>query len=97
MKLQIWPCLRFSYLEFIDQSANLNDLTNYPQLVARCKAIGFQVSTIVFRGYKASPVLQQMHDDTIMARNKLKIAVRFHEFEYFSNSLIELRIWRSCF
>ena len=70
-----------SYLEFIDQSADLNNLSNYPQLLNRCKAIGFDVSKVVFRGYKASPVLQAMHDDTIMARNKLKIAVScsFHD------------------
>ena len=62
-------------MEFIDQSSELNDTRHYPQLMERCATIGYEVSKVVFRGYFASPVLQSMHDNTIMSRNQLKMAV----------------------
>ena len=63
-------------MEFIEKSNELNDVGKYPQLMQRCKHIGYEVSNVVFRGYYASPTLQDMHDSTITARNRLKIAVR---------------------
>ena len=62
-------------MEFIDQSSGLNDLKSYPQLRERCAGIGYTVSKVVFRGYYTSPTLQQMHDNAIQTRLKIKIAV----------------------
>jgi len=64
-----------SYTEFIERSAELNDLSNYPLLLDRCKMIGYEVSKVVFRGYYASEQLQRMHDGAIEARVKLKLEV----------------------
>ena len=65
----------FSYMEFMEKSADLNLLENYPQLMERCRVIGYEVSKVVFRGYYASPKLQEMHDHSITSRTKLKLAV----------------------
>ncbi len=62
-------------MEFIEKSGGLNDLSNYPQLRERCKTIGYDVSKVVFRGYYASPKLQEMHDSAISARTKIKLEV----------------------
>ncbi len=62
-------------MEFIEQVNSLNELEKYPQLQERCTRIGYEVSKVVFRGYNASPKLQAMHDNSIAARTKLKIAV----------------------
>lgn len=63
-------------MEFIEKAEQLNDLSSYPQLVERCKLIGAEISKVVFRGYFASPKLQQMHDDAIEARTQLKMQVK---------------------
>jgi hypothetical protein len=65
-------------MEFIDQCNSLNKLSEYPQLIARSKSIGYNVGQVVFRGYYASPTLQNMHDKAIQARNQLKIQVKLH-------------------
>ena len=62
-------------MEFMEKSADLNLLENYPQLMERCRVIGYEVSKVVFRGYYASPKLQEMHDHSITSRTKLKLAV----------------------
>ena len=63
------------YMEFMEKSGELNDLKNYPQLKERCKAIGYEVSKVVFRGYYAAPKLQETHDSAIAARTRIKIEV----------------------
>ena len=63
-------------MEFIQRAEELNNLSSYPQLVDRCKAIGADVSKVVFRGYFASPNLQKMHDNAIEARTQLKMQVK---------------------
>ena len=62
-------------MEFIENSGELNDLKNYPQLQERCKTIGYDVSKAVFRGYYAAPKLQETHDSAIAARTRIKIEV----------------------
>ena len=47
-----------SYDEFIDSSNQLNELKNYPQLMERSSAIGYEVTKVVFRGYHAGDKLQ---------------------------------------
>lgn len=66
-------------MEFIEQAGELNEFKNYPQLLERCKHIGYEVSKVVFRGYHAAPKLQNMHDDAIAMRTKLKLEVTSSE------------------
>lgn len=80
---------KLSYTEFIERSAELNDLTNYPLLKDRCRMIGYEVSKVVFRGYYASEQLQRMHDGAIEARVKLKLDF---ESEEQTESLIDMNI-----
>jgi hypothetical protein len=62
-------------MDFIDKSSKLNDLSTYAKLVERAEKIGYEITKVVFRGYFASPRLQQMHDTSINARTKLKLEV----------------------
>ena len=66
-----------TYLEFIEQAGELNDLDHYPMLVKCCKEIGFSVLKVVFRGYYAHNKLQQMHDKAIAKRTELNLLVSF--------------------
>jgi hypothetical protein len=65
----------FRYMEFIEKSSQLNDLSNYPQLMERCNNIGYTISKVGFRGYYASPALQAMHDVAITRRTELQAKV----------------------
>ena len=67
----------FSYIEFIEHSVELNNLSSFPQLTERSKSIGYNVSKVVFRGYFAHDKLQKLHDGAIELRTKLKIAVSY--------------------
>ncbi|KAK6195405.1 hypothetical protein SNE40_000843 [Patella caerulea] len=62
-----------TYMSFINQSDALNELNSYPQLLERCKAIGYSVTKVVFRGYFTHDRLQKMHDWAIERRTNLKI------------------------
>lgn len=86
-----------SYTEFIEKSNQLNDLENYPQLLERCKLIGYSVSKVVFRGYQASKALQEMHDNAIKIRTKLKMEVyiifAFYLFSFLNSYFYWYTIW----
>ena len=62
-------------MDFIDKSSLLNELSTYPRLVDRSDKIGYKITKVVFRGYLASPKLQQMHDSSIHSRTNLKLEV----------------------
>lgn len=62
-------------MSFIESCHLLNNSETYPKLMERSKSIGFEITKIVFRGYFASPKLQEMHDNSIQARTNLKLQV----------------------
>ncbi|XP_048747678.2 uncharacterized protein LOC125659917 [Ostrea edulis] len=70
---------KYSYIEFMEKSSELNDLANYPQLMERSKKIGYEISKMVYRGYHAHPELQRIHDASIQTRTKLKLAYEKEE------------------
>lgn len=72
---------KYTYIEFIEHSVELNDLASFPQLTERSKSIGYGVSKVVFRGYLAHDKLQKLHDGAIEVRTKLKIAYESEEQE----------------
>ncbi|GFN94548.1 type ii secretion system (t2ss), protein e, n-terminal domain [Plakobranchus ocellatus] len=78
-----------SYEEFIETASDLNHLSNYPQLCERCKAIGYRVSKVVFRGYFAHDKLQQMHDMMIKRRTELKLK---YEQEVQEQSMTDMKL-----
>lgn len=70
-----------TYLEFIEQAGELNDLNHFPRLVERCRDIGYTVTKVVFRGYHAHDKLQRMHDSAIAQRTELKLSYEKEEQE----------------
>nr|XP_022338585.1 uncharacterized protein LOC111134076 isoform X2 [Crassostrea virginica] len=70
---------KYSYIEFMERSSELNDLANYPQLMERSKKIGYEISKMVYRGYHAHPELQLIHDSSIQTRTRLKLAYEKEE------------------
>jgi len=49
----------------LENTSKLNEIETYAQLVQRAQRIGYTISKVVYRGYKASDKLQQMHDNAI--------------------------------
>ncbi|MFN8576202.1 MAG: hypothetical protein U0354_05045 [Candidatus Sericytochromatia bacterium] len=45
----------------------------YKQLVSRSQKIGYQINKVVYRGYTANNRLQEMHNNAIEARTRLKL------------------------
>ncbi|XP_067948404.1 uncharacterized protein [Watersipora subatra] len=62
-----------TYADFVESSAELNDLGNYPHLTTMCKASGIRVTKVVFRGYFAAPTIQSCHDEAIDKRTGLQL------------------------
>ncbi|MEN6373127.1 MAG: hypothetical protein ABFD64_14070 [Armatimonadota bacterium] len=76
---------------FKEQTNKLNDLETYPQLIQRGERIGYKINKVVYRGYHASATLQNMHDQAIEARTKLKLE---SETENQAQELADLRLER---
>jgi len=70
---------KMTYEEFLENTSKLNELETYPQLVQRSQRIGYTVSKVVYRGYKASDKLQQMHDSAIESRTSLRLEAENEE------------------
>ncbi|KAL8588841.1 hypothetical protein ACOMHN_011557 [Nucella lapillus] len=70
-----------TYLEFIEQAGELNELKHFPRLVERCGQIGYSVTKVVFRGYHTHEKLQRMHDSAITQRTELKLSYEKEEQE----------------
>ncbi len=58
---------------FKADTAALNELATYPNLLARAEAIGYRIHKVVYRGYEANPRLQAMHDQAIERRTGLQL------------------------
>lgn len=61
------------FKRFKADTAALNDLAAYPNLLARAEAIGYRIRKVVYRGYEANPRLQAMHDEAIERRTGLQL------------------------
>jgi len=88
--------IRFSsentFLSFVQRTAILNDLTTFSVLQSRAKAVGYVIDKVVFRGYKASDQLQQMHDQAVKMRTKLRLDSEAQEQE---QQLLEMKLAKS--
>merc|ERR1711939_44676 len=80
-----------SFEEFKQATNQLNELEVYKQLALRAKAIGFEVTKVVFRGYFAPLRLQKMHDDAIERRTKLALE---RETENQEQQLLDMKLDR---
>ena len=66
-------CSSVSYETFLNETAKLNELSSFTQLVDRAEKIGYKVTKVVFRGFQAGAKLQAMHDDAIQERTRLRL------------------------
>lgn len=64
---------RYDLDAFKSHVDRLNDLAVYRQLVERASQCGYRIGKVVFRGYGATESLQQMHDQAIESRTRLKL------------------------
>jgi hypothetical protein len=80
-----------TFEEFKENTHRLNSLNTYKQLVLRAERIGYQVNKVVYRGYTSNPRLQEMHNNAIEARTKLKLEA---ETEEQSQEIADLKLER---
>lgn len=76
---------------FKEKTEQFNDLRTYPQLLQRATSIGYHIAKVVYRGYHASDKLQQMHDQAIETRTRLKLE---DETERQGQELEDMRLTR---
>jgi hypothetical protein len=51
----------------------LNDIDTYEQLTARAEQCGYHIDKVVYRGYGAPAALQQMHEQALESRTRLRL------------------------
>merc|ERR1719453_1217550 len=64
---------RLTYESFLQQTAELSKASNFPILSSRMQQTGCGLLKVVYRGYGASAQLQEMHDQAISRRTKLRL------------------------
>ena len=64
---------KLSFEDFKKQTASLNELSTYTQLLHRAEQCGYRINNVVYRGYGAPKSLQKMHDEAIAARTSLQL------------------------
>lgn len=64
---------RLTYETFLGATAELSKTANFPILVSRMEQTGTALLKVVYRGYGASAQLQEMHDQAISRRTKLRL------------------------
>ena len=64
---------KLSFEDFKKQTASLNELSTYTQLLHRAEQCGYRINNVVYRGYGAPESLQKMHDEAIAARTSLQL------------------------
>lgn len=57
----------------LQRSGELNDVANFPTLSARSKEVGFEISSVTYRGYSASSELEALLDQTISSRRRHRL------------------------
>ena len=80
-----------TFEQFKERTAELNELGTYKQLAGRAGRIGYRINKVAYRGYRAAPQLQAMHDGAIEARTQLRLAA---ETERQAQDLADLKLGR---
>ena len=78
-----------TFEKFKEHTEELNALDTYKQLVQRAERIGYTINKVVYRGYEAGKALQEMHDNAIEIRTKLKLEA---ETENQAQELIDMKL-----
>merc|ERR1719230_1713873 len=64
---------RLTYETFLQETAELSKASNFPILQSRMQQTGNSLLKVVYRGYGASAQLQEMHNQAISRRTKLRL------------------------
>lgn len=64
---------RLTYEMFLQETAELSRVETFPILSSRMQQTGNALLKVVYRGYGASDQLQQMHDEAISRRTRLRL------------------------
>lgn len=64
---------QLTYESFLQQTNKLSEVAHFPILASRMKQTGNALLKVVYRGYGASSQLQEMHDQAISRRTKLRL------------------------
>merc|ERR1719159_846280 len=64
---------RLTYETFLQETVELSRVANFPILASRMEQTGNALLKVVYRGYGAAEALQQMHDQAIARRTKLRL------------------------
>jgi hypothetical protein len=62
-----------SYEQFLVRSSELSSVEAFPILRARMAQVGNSLLKVVYRGYSASAQLQEMHDEAITRRTRIRL------------------------
>merc|ERR1719379_1619962 len=73
----------------MEQSNQLNDMANYPQLIDRANKIGMCVSKVVYRGHHASEAIERAHIEATTRRTKMRVQADMAKEE---QDLIDMRL-----
>lgn len=64
---------QLTYEGFLQQTSKLSEVSYFPILSSRMEQTGNELLKVVYRGYGASSQLQEMHDQAISRRTKLRL------------------------
>ena len=64
-----------TYEEFVEAANALNNIDSFPNLLSRAKRMGFMISKVIYRGFKADDKLQNIHDQAVSSRNNLRLTL----------------------
>lgn len=62
-----------SYELLLQHSAQLSSLDSFPILAARMAQVGCRLLKVVYRGYSTSAQLQEMHDEAVTRRTRMRL------------------------
>jgi len=62
-----------TYESLLERTEQLSELATFPTVKARMETSGYRLINVVYRGYSTSSKLQEMHDDAIARRTKLRL------------------------
>ena len=83
---------RYTFEIFKEHTEEFNNLATYPQLTERAETIGYRIGKVVSRGYRANKALQEMHNQAIETRTRLKLE---DETERQAQALEDLKLERA--
>lgn len=62
-----------TYESLLERTDQLTDLASFPTAAARMASVGYKLLQVAYRGYSTSAFLQEMHDEAIAKRTKLRL------------------------